>query len=152
MKHFSRGLQHLPLGNAVFPVRNGAFAMRNEALKARFCCLFAAWRLFSNASRRCQVTDNKGCCSLGTAQTADLSSLYWFQNGFHQFVLDCSASAGEFASLILENDRNREAYLQLRRAARDAYETTFNWQQWAKTVRNVTGDLIMRRAPMRSES
>ena len=36
--------------NKAFEVENKAFAVRNEVLKACFCGLFAAWRLFSKAS------------------------------------------------------------------------------------------------------
>jgi len=56
--------------------------------------------------------------------------------------LDRSAPAKEFANLIMENYQNREAYLQFRRAARDAYENTFNWQRWAATIHEISRELV----------
>jgi glycosyltransferase involved in cell wall biosynthesis len=63
-------------------------------------------------------------------------------HGVNGFVLDPNAPAEEFANLIVSNYRNREAYLQFRIAARDAYEATFNWQHWARIMYTIAEGLV----------
>jgi len=62
-------------------------------------------------------------------------------HGVNGFVLAPTARAEEFANLIAANYRNRETYLQYRCAARDAYEQTFNWTQWAQALRAIARQL-----------
>jgi len=64
-------------------------------------------------------------------------------HGVNGFVLNPRASAEEFANLIVENYKDREAYLRFRKAARDAYEATFNWQHWGSTVYKIAQELLV---------
>ena len=54
------------------------------------------------------------------------------------FVLDRNTPAYTFAKLIFENYQDQRAYLQFRKAAREAYEKTFNWKRWAETILSIT--------------
>ena len=62
--------------------------------------------------------------------------------GLNGFVLEPGASEEAFAALIAGNYRDQGAYLAFRRAARDAYERTFNWQQWATSIHELSCDLV----------
>jgi len=62
-------------------------------------------------------------------------------HGVNGFVLAPTAPAEDFANLIAENYKNQEAYLGFRKAARDAYEKTFNWSHWVQAMRAIVQGL-----------
>lgn len=63
------------------------------------------------------------------------------EHGISGFCLDLGASPKDHADLIFEHYQNPDAYLQTRRACREQYEQTFNWDHWAQKVFELTHDL-----------
>lgn len=63
-------------------------------------------------------------------------------HGVNGFVVDSDAHPDAYADLIEGHYSDGEAYLRFRRAARDAYESTFNWQEWARRIRGVAEEFV----------
>ncbi len=62
-------------------------------------------------------------------------------HGVNGFVLAPNAPAADFANLIAGNYQDQQTYLGFRKAARDAYEKTFNWTQWVQAMRAIAQGL-----------
>lgn len=67
------------------------------------------------------------------------------RNNINGFALEVGVESGNFANIIMALSQSPARYAKLRETTRNEYETTLNWDVWAKSaVEKMRGSLTMR--------